>query len=212
MFETFALLKHGGWPMVPLGLCSVIALAIIIERAIALRHARVLEGRVLEGIAGYRGAEDASAVLVLCQRTGGPLARVIGDVLRNRKLPYAQALDKMHAIGRIQVARLERGLTVLEIIASVSPLMGLLGTVLGMLTVFETITQQGLGDPMLLAGGIREALVTTIAGLCVGIPALGFHSYYTKRVDQLAGEIQDHATNFILRLQALEEEPAPERP
>lgn len=202
MFETFALLQQGGWPMVPLAFCSVIALAIIIERAVALRHARVLERRVLDTLAQYRGDEDAPAALVLCQRTGGPLARIIADVLRNRGLPYEQALEKMHATGRLQVERLERGLTLLEIIASVSPLIGLLGTVLGMLTVFEHITQQGLGDPMLLAGGIREALVTTIAGLCVGIPALGFHSYYVKRVDQLAGEMQDHATNFILRLQA----------
>ena len=209
MFETFALLRHGGWPMVPLGLCSVIALAIIIERAMALRHARVLERHVLQSLKDYRGDEDAPATLMLCQRTGGPLAKIVGDVVRNRALPYEQALEKMHATGRLQVERLERGLTVLEIIAGVSPLLGLLGTVLGMLTVFETITQQGLGDPMLLAGGIREALVTTIAGLCVGIPALGFHSYYTKRVDQLAGAMQDHATNFIVWLQSQKRENAP---
>jgi biopolymer transport protein ExbB len=95
---------------------------------------------------------------------------------------------------------LERGLTMLEIIANVSPLIGLLGTVLGMVTVFDAVTAQGLGNPQILAAGISQALITTIAGLCVAIPALAFHGIYSKRVDELSIEMQERATAFLAKL------------
>ncbi|MFP4501749.1 MAG: MotA/TolQ/ExbB proton channel family protein [Candidatus Hydrogenedentota bacterium] len=201
MFETFHMLRQGGWPMIPLALCSFIALTIIIERALALRRSRVLETPIEKALSGFESTADVAPLIAACERTGGPLARIVADAARTRGLPYQQALEKMHASGRLVLGQLERGLTLLEIVASISPLIGLLGTVLGMLTVFDAITREGLGDPALLADGIAKALVTTIAGLCVGIPALGFHSFYMKRVDQLASEMQDLTTTFIVKLQ-----------
>ena len=108
----------------------------------------------------------------------------------------------MHAAGRTQVGTLERGLTVLEIITGISPLLGLLGTVLGMVTVFNAITAAGLGNPQVLSGGISKALVTTVAGLTVAIPALACHTWFSRRVDDLAVEMQDRATGFIAKLQS----------
>jgi biopolymer transport protein ExbB len=202
MFETYEVLRQGGWPMIPLGVCSLLALAIIIERAFALRRHRIIEAPVLQVIGIHGSTVDPGPALAVCERTGGPLARIVTEVIRSRELDHHQAIEKLHAAGRIQVERLERGLTLLEIIAGISPLIGLLGTVLGMLSVFQTITREGLGDPALLADGIGEALVTTVAGLCVGIPALAFHTLFTKRVDQLAGEMQDRAVGYLVRLQA----------
>ena len=138
----------------------------------------------------------------VCRRHDGPLARIILETLRTQDLDYHQAVERMHAIGRIQAAYLDRGLTVLEIVAAVSPLFGLLGTVLGMVRVFDAISAAGLGDPNVLSAGISQALVTTVAGLCIAIPALAFHSLYAKRVEDLASEMQDRATEFIVRLHA----------
>ncbi len=201
--DALTLLKQGGWLMVPLGICSILALAIIIERSIALRRARVIDEAVLKMIARYAGEESAERALIGCQRAHGAFAQVITGVITTRHLDHAQAIENMNAVGRTQVGRLERGLTLLEIIAAISPLLGLLGTVWGMVKVFNAITAQGLGNPQVLSDGISNALVTTVAGLCVAIPALVFHSLFSKRVEELATEMQDHATRFILHLNAL---------
>ena len=112
----------------------------------------------------------------------------------------AEILATMYATGRTQIGILERGLTLLEIIASISPLIGLLGTVLGMVTVFNAISAGGIGNPQVLSDGISKALITTVAGLSVAIPALGFHSWLSRRVDEFATEMQDRATGFIAKL------------
>jgi len=201
MQDLLQMLSDGGFIMFPIGICSIIALAIILERTLSLRRDRVLDQRVIDLLEHYEGGEDARQAIITCQRARGAFARVIEEVIRVRHLDHAQAIESMHAAGRTQVARLERGLTLLEIVANVSPLLGLLGTVLGMVTVFNAITSQGLGNPQILSEGISQALITTVAGLCVAIPALAFHSLFTKRVDDLAAEMQDRATSFIVKLQ-----------
>ena len=133
-------------------------------------------------------------------RDAGPFARVVEEVIRTRHLDHAEALEAINAIGRTELAILERGLTVLEIVAGVSPLLGLLGTVLGMVTVFDAITTEGIGDPQVLSGGISKALVTTVVGLLVAIPALAFHSWFSRRVDDLGAEIHHLAMQFMFRV------------
>lgn len=202
MQDFVDLIRQGGWPMIPLGLCSFVALAIVLERALALRRDRVISAeivRLLHAFGTENGATPSHA-LAVCQRTPGAFARIAEELIQTRHLHHAQLLETMHAVGRTHVARLERGLTLLEIIAGISPLIGLLGTVLGMVTVFDAITSQGLGNPQVLAAGISKALVTTIAGLCVAIPTLAFHSIYSKRVDELAIEMQERATAFLAKL------------
>lgn len=200
MLESLQMLKQGGWTMAPLALCSIVALTIIIERATVLRHARILRPNLLDAVRTYAGDTSVDAAMRLFRHTPGPLARILEEVLESRTMQYQQAMEKMLAAGRAQVGRLERGLTLLEIIAGVSPLLGLLGTVLGMVTVFNAITAQGLGDPHVLSDGIAKALITTVAGLCVAIPSLAFHSLYTKRADELAMEMQNVATEFLLTI------------
>jgi len=117
-----------------------------------------------------------------------------------RSLSHEQIVDTMQAVGRREVERLERGLVALEVIAGISPLIGLLGTVLGMVAVFDAISVQGLGDAQVLSAGISKALVTTIAGLGVAIPTLAFHGYFTKRVESMAIEMQEIATNLSTKL------------
>lgn len=200
MIET---LLKGGWPMAALAICSIAAVTLIIERAIALRRKRVIDSRVLAVIDNYHGETSAENAMLACRRAPGAFAHVVREIIETRRLDHAQAIETMHAVGRTQVARLERGLTVMEIIANVAPLIGLLGTVLGMLTVFSAIHQEGLDNPQVLSDGIAQALVTTVAGLCVAIPALAAHGIYSKRVDELAVEMQDRATSFIVKLQGL---------
>jgi biopolymer transport protein ExbB len=201
MVDVLNMLRQGGWIMFPLGLCSLIAVAVILERTIALRRHRVINARLLKIIREYRGEESAESALIACQRAPGALSEVFAEIIRARDLDHVQATENMHAAGRSQMGELERGLTVLEIIAGISPLLGLLGTVLGMVTVFNAITAQGLGNPQVLSDGISKALITTVAGLSVAIPALAAHSLFSKRVDSLSSEIQGHATRLIIKIQ-----------
>lgn len=201
--EAWEFLRQGGWIMVPLGACSVVALAIVLERAFALRRNRVLNPYILDAIEAYQGEASVEGLLNTCRRSGGALAAIVEEVLHARRLEREHALELMRSVGRREVAGLERGLTMLEIIAGASPLLGLLGTVLGMVTVFDAITAAGIGDPQVLSAGISKALVTTVAGLCIAIPALAFHSYFSKRVESFAVEMEDIATGFAVRVHTL---------
>lgn len=202
MFHTFAMLKQGGWTMVPLGICSLLALAIILERLFALRRRAVIDPKIMNAVEHCAGESSATTLLSACQRTQGAFAEVIAEVLRSRQLDYEHWVENMRAAGRVQMGKLERGLTTLEIIGGISPLLGLLGTVLGMVDMFNAVSIAGLGNPQVLSDGIAKALITTVAGLVIAIPAVAFHGIFTRRVDELATEIQDQAMNLILRIRA----------
>lgn len=202
MSEIIDLFRQGGWPMFPLALCSLATLTVILERATALRRDRVIAPEIVRILHeyGHDNGTTISHMLAICRHSKGAFARIAEELIQMRHLTHAQLLETMHAVGRTHVGRLERGLTLLEIIAGISPLIGLLGTVLGMVSVFDAITAEGLGNPQILADGISKALVTTIAGLCVAIPALTFHGIYSKRVDDLSVEMQERATAFLAKL------------
>jgi biopolymer transport protein ExbB len=197
MFHT---LIQGGWPMIPLALCALAGLTVVIERLVALRKAKVIDPVILQLLEEYSDRTVPDSAIKVCRRVPGPFARIIEECIQARRLEHVQLVETLHATGRTQVAQLERGLTLLEIIAGASPLLGLLGTVLGMITVFSAISREGIGNPQVLSSGISEALVTTVAGLCVAIPALAMHSWLSRRVDDFATEMQERATGFIIRL------------
>ena len=199
----FVMLTTGGWIMFPLGVCSLVALTIIIERFVALRRSAVLDSRIVRLVSQYDDHTSPEKAIEVCRRVKGPFARLIEEVVRMRDLEQTRAIELMHATGRSQLGGLERGLTILDIIAGVSPLLGLLGTVLGMQTVFTAITAEGLGNPQVLSDGISKALVTTVVGLGVGIPALACHIWFSRRVDDLATEMEDRALGLIAKLQDL---------
>ena len=204
MFDAFELIRQGGWTMVPLGICSLLGLAIIIERSVALRRSAIIDPAVVRLMDQYSGNTSDEEAIVACHKARGPFARIIEEIIKSRHLDHTQIIEGMHATGRNQMNTLERGLTLLEIIAGVSPLLGLLGTVLGMIAVFNAITAQGLGNPQVLSEGISKALVTTVTGLCVAIPAVAGYSWFSRRADDLASEMQERATAFIAKLEGLQ--------
>lgn len=191
--------------MIPLALCSLAAVTVIIERAFALRRTKVIQADVAEAVEDYRGESSAEPAIRTCSECRGAYARIIEELIKARHMGHVHIVETVHATGRREVGRLESGLIVLEIVAGISPLIGLLGTVLGMVTVFDAINLEGMGDPQVLSGGISKALITTVAGLCVAIPALGFHSYFSKHVESLAVEMQDRATGFTQKVLAAQE-------
>ncbi|MDE0064524.1 MAG: MotA/TolQ/ExbB proton channel family protein [Gammaproteobacteria bacterium] len=190
MWET---VQSGGWLMAPILLGSVVAAAIVIERAWTLRRGRVAPGDLVQRVAARLG-EGASAQAAT--DGGSPLAQVIAAGVENA----ARGREHMKAAMQEAVDRanhdLQRYLTTLGIIASVTPLLGLLGTVVGMIEVFSALMLAGTGNAQALAGGIAEALITTAAGLSVAIPALMFHRYFLRRVDDLALEMEQEAARF----------------
>lgn len=198
--ELLEMLRLGGWVMIPIGLCSVIGLAILVERTLVLRRAVVLNPEIVAMVDGYGNETKADAALRQCQNARGAFARVVEEILKARHLNHAQVVETMHVTGRTQMGTMERGLTMLEIIAGASPLLGLLGTVLGMVEVFDAISVEGLGDPQILSKGISQALITTIAGLCVAIPAQAAHSWLSARVDDFATEMQERSTALVAKL------------
>lgn len=201
----FSLLLAGGWWMAPILLASVIALGIIIERAWSLRRARVLPPGVVEEIEqlAARGELGADRLHAIARRS--PLGRVLAAGLA----PYAISREEMKARiedeGRHVAHELECCLTTLGTIAVVSPLLGLLGTVVGMIETFHVITTQGLGQPANLAGGISTALLTTAAGLIVAVPSVIAHRAFRAQVDRLVIDMEREAMRLLDGLFAAEE-------
>lgn len=194
-------LFEGGWVMAAIGLCSVAAVAVVLERLIALRHNRVIAPSVSRAVEIYEeGNGGEQSLLMLCAAHPSAFSRIIAAVVKMTHLDHAERLEGMRAAGRIEMDRLDRGLAVLEIVAGAAPLLGLLGTVLGMMDVFSVISAEGLGDAQALSEGISKALITTVAGLCVAIPTLAFHGMLLRKVNTMASEMQDRVTRFVLHL------------
>ncbi len=192
------LLFRGGYTMIPILLCSVVSLAVIIERAVSLRAARVLPPSLLKELEGSGKSLDGLAGKL--KGTRGALAGVLAAGLENPGLSLAQNREVLLAAEKAAASRLERGLTLLEIVAVISPLLGLLGTVIGMVQVFDVISQVGAGHAQALSRGISQALISTIAGLVVAIPALIAHSAYSRKVDSLLLRIEQASARLLLRL------------
>ena len=200
MREAIEFLRQGGWPMIPLGFCSVAGLSVILARLVALRRGRSIPQSIVGLIDLYQGEESVESAIQACRHSRSSLARIVEEMVLARKQGYTHLVDSLNATGRREVERLERGLIVLEVVAGISPLIGLLGTVVGMVTVFDAITTEGLGNAQVLSAGISKALVTTVTGLSVGIPALAFHSYLSRRVESIAIEMQELTTAFAAKL------------
>ncbi len=200
MREAIEFLQQGGWPMIPLGICSIAGLTVILERLFALRRVRSIPPPIIGLIDLYQGEESVESSIQACRHSRSALARVVEEMILSRKQGYTHLVESLNATGRREVERLERGLIVLEVVAGISPLIGLLGTVVGMVTVFDAITTEGLGNAQVLSAGISKALITTVAGLSVGIPALAFHSYLSRCVESIAIEMQELTTAFAAKL------------
>lgn len=176
--------------MVPIALASVVGLAAFIERSFALRRARVLpHGFAVEVVDLIRQARFSDAA-TLCRKDGSAAARIVTVVLSARGSSREEIKARVEEVGRREAAELERNSEVIGTVASVSPLLGLLGTVWGMILTFEVIEAQGVGVISSLAGGISQALITTMAGLSVAIPAVIAHRWVLGRVDDLLLDLE----------------------
>jgi len=186
--------------MIPLLFCSVLALAIIIEKFIALR---VIESRSRRFVEKTRsiinGNEDnkIEKVLALCEMTSSPLARILKVGIQKRNKGKEEVKEAIQEAGSLEIPYLEKWLKVLGTIVTVAPLIGLLGTVMGMIRAFNVIAIQGTGEPGALAGGIAEALITTAVGLTIAIPALIFYNYFMHRTDKIIRNFEIISSEFI---------------
>jgi biopolymer transport protein ExbB len=191
------LVKAGGWLMIPILLCSVIAMAIIAERFWTLQRQRIAPADLVVQVWQWAKSGHLSEERIRALRTESPLGRVLAAGLANRHREREIMKESIEDVGRHVIHELERYLNALGTIASITPLLGLLGTVIGMIKVFAVITTQGVGDPGVLAGGISEALITTAAGLTVAIPSLLFYRFFRARVDELVVTMEQEALKMI---------------
>jgi len=196
----------GGPVMVPIGLCSLVGLTTFIERMWSLRRSRVMPEALTREVQELARQKRWDDVLTRCRTINAPVARLTEAVVLHRAHVHAVLRERVEEIGRREAAALERYIPILGTVASVAPLLGLLGTVGGMIVTFQVIEAQGVQDVSVLAGGISQALITTFAGLCVGIPALVGNRYLLTRVDAYLLELEACASAIIEHLDGGTEE------
>lgn len=190
-------LKAGGWVMLPIVLLSVVAVAIIIERFWTLRRSAVLPEGLGEEVREWAATRQLNPAHIEVLRHNSPLGELLAAALDVRHRPREQIKERVEDVGRHVVHRLERFMNTLGSIASVGPLLGLLGTVIGMIRMFLQILQTGVGDANQLAGGIGQALISTAGGLCLAIPALMFHRYLRGRISDYVVEMEVQAMSLL---------------
>ena len=191
------IVQAGGWLMLPIIACSIIAAAIILERFWSLQPKRVLPINLGEQVRTWIRNDQLDPAHLQRLHQTSPLGQMLAAGLANRHAPRELIKESIEDAGRHAVHDLERFLGALGTIAAISPLLGLLGTVIGMIKVFAAITANGVGNPGILAGGISEALITTAAGLSVAIPALIAYRYLRSRVDGLVVQMEKETIKFL---------------
>lgn len=187
----------GGVMMIPLVLCSVLALGILFERLWSLRRRRILRYDILLQIEELLREQKIPEATTLCKRHASPMTRLILVALLNYDRPKTEIKEILEEHGRQEVIGLERYLTTLGTIANIAPFLGLLGTVVGLLKIFDAVAQQGAANTTLLSEGIYNALITTVAGLCVAIPTLVAYNHLMRRVEELVLEVERIALRLL---------------
>ena len=191
------LVKAGGWLMLPIIACSIVALAITIERLWSLQVRRVLPKNLVAQVWRWDKIHQLNDEHLKELQASSPLGSVLAAGIANRKQNREVMKESIEDTGRHVVHELERYLNTLGTIAAITPLLGLLGTVIGMIKVFATITTMGVGNPGALAGGISEALITTAAGMSVAIPTLMFYRYFRCKVSMLVLRMEQEAMGMV---------------
>ena len=193
----FELISSGGWLMVPIILCSVISVAIIIERLWTLKKDNVAPADLVVDLEHLLEQHQLTEARLEELEQNSYLGRILVAGLCVSNQTSAEIRRSIEEAGRHVVHELEKYLNALGTIAAITPLLGLLGTVIGMIKVFAAITAVGVGNPQILAGGISEALITTAAGLSVGIPSLMFHRYFKGKINELTVDMEQHALRLL---------------
>jgi biopolymer transport protein ExbB len=191
----------GGIVMWPLLVCSVAAVAIILERLWALQRRRIISPAVSDVILnGENSPGWVEQVRTLCERDRSVLGELARATLAHAALHKSENVEAVQALARQILSRMQRGLTSLSLIVEISPLLGLLGTVIGMVRLFTDVAERGLGEPAAVSRGIFEALITTVTGLAIAIPALVAYMYLHRRIETLVLELERHTNELLARL------------
>jgi biopolymer transport protein ExbB len=193
----FEIVKAGGPIMVPIILASIIAAAIFLERLWTLQQRRVLPAELTDKVWKWVEQRQIQDKHIVALQQNSPLGKILAAGLANRHRDRSIIKEAIEDTGRHVVHELERFIGMLGTIASISPLLGLLGTVVGMIRTFNAIETQGVGDPAALGGGIAEALITTAAGLTVAIPALLAYKYLRGRVENLVVQMEKESIKLV---------------
>jgi biopolymer transport protein ExbB len=194
MLELF---KAGGWLMLPLFACSVIAIGIIAERFWSLQNKRIAPPELITQIWQWLQYDQVDKNRISALQQDSPLGQILAAGLINRDTTREITKEGIEDVGRHVTLSLERNLNTLGTIAAITPLLGLLGTVIGMIKVFAIITTEGVGNPETLAGGISEALITTATGLVVAIPSLIFYRFFRGKISHLVVDMEEQALKLI---------------
>jgi len=194
---VFELVKSGGWLMLPIILCSIISISIIAERFWSLRREKVLPRHLVATIWNEVKQDKMTRADIEALSKESALGKILSAGLLNRNESRERIKETIEERGREVVHDMERFLNTLGTIASISPLLGLLGTVIGMISVFAAITQHGVGNPGALAGGISQAMITTAAGLTVAIISLVFYRYFRRKVDGIVVVMEREAIKMV---------------
>jgi biopolymer transport protein ExbB len=196
--NLLSVLAKGGWLMIFIGIFSLIALGIFIERLMVLRKARINLNAFLIKIRQYIGKGDYDNALLVCSNTPGPISKVLERGIRLRNQSREEIKDAIESAGKTEIYQLEKGFAALATISGVAPLTGFLGTVTGMIQAFMRIQELGGNvNATVLAGGIWEALITTAAGLLVGILTLLAYNFLLTKVQRLVFEMEISSTNLL---------------
>jgi biopolymer transport protein ExbB len=206
------LVKAGGWPMLPLLLLSAVALAIVVERFWALRRKAVLPPGLGGEVRAWAARGNLDPAHIDSLRGNSPLGALLAAALDMRNRPREEMRERIEDVGRHQAYRMERYLNTLGTIAAAGPLLGLFGTVVGMIQMFLGIMDYGVGDVNQLAGGIGKALVCTATGMIVAVPALMFHRYFRARIDGYLVDMEHEAIQLMDAVDPRARRPAPAVP
>jgi biopolymer transport protein ExbB len=182
-----------------LGLTSIVGLTFIVERGLALRWRKVVPPAIEAAVESCQTAVDVPMLRRVCEQHPSPLSRLLLLAATHLDWPKLDNVDALQTQARHEIVRLERGLVVLEIIVGIAPLIGLVGTIAGMMTLFGDIGHAGLIEAPKLAQGIALILNATLMGLLIAIPSLIFWSYYSKKVEMLAVELETLCEEFVRR-------------
>jgi biopolymer transport protein ExbB len=202
---VFEVIVAGGWVMWPIILCSIVAMGIICERFWSLRTEKVMPRHLAAHVWGLYRKNKLDASYIRQMRAESPLGAVLAAGILNYPHGREVMKESIEQAGRAAVHHMGKYLNTLGTIASISPYLGLLGSVLGMMRVFSTFSESA-GNPSHLAGGISEILITTASGLAVAIPSLMFHRYFDGRVDELALRLEEESLHLVERMHGEREE------
>ena len=195
--SIFSLLLKGGWVMIPLAILSLLAVYIFVERMLAIRKASDEDTHFMNNIRDFIHDGRVDSAKELCKRTDNPIARMIEKGISRLGRPLSDISTAIENVARLEVFKLEKTLATMATIAGAAPMLGFLGTVIGMITAFDRIEAAGDLSPAIVAGGIKVALLTTVFGLVVAIILQIFYNYIVSKIDGITNKMEDASIGLI---------------